>query len=204
MKFKKTKKFEQLVQTATDLFKQYGIRRVSIEEICRTANVSKMTFYKYFKQKNDIVKYILERMFEDAEKEYHEIMNQGIPYPEKVKQIIKMKLNYNRGMSKQFLAEFLEMAEPELKELVQKKTIRNFKILMDDFIESQKKGEIRKDIQPEFLNFILNHLLNLTLDPKLQAIFATSEALVSELTNFFFYGILPHETPESNDEVPPV
>jgi AcrR family transcriptional regulator len=56
----------QILKTGLDLFQRFGIKRVTIEEICQTANVSKMTFYKYFKNKNELVRFIWEKGVEQA------------------------------------------------------------------------------------------------------------------------------------------
>ena len=40
------KKEGDILRTAEDLFMQFGYDRVSVEEICREAKVSKVTFYK--------------------------------------------------------------------------------------------------------------------------------------------------------------
>ena len=45
----------QIIQVATKLFKQYGIRRVSIDDICGELRISKKTFYNSFAQKEDLV-----------------------------------------------------------------------------------------------------------------------------------------------------
>ncbi|NQV51449.1 MAG: helix-turn-helix transcriptional regulator, partial [Candidatus Marinimicrobia bacterium] len=37
-----------ILRTAEKLFMQFGYNRVTVEEICREAKVSKVTFYKYF------------------------------------------------------------------------------------------------------------------------------------------------------------
>ena len=55
----KTKKQDQIIQAGRHLFWKYGMKRVSIEEICREAGVSKMTFYKYFANKTALALYIL-------------------------------------------------------------------------------------------------------------------------------------------------
>ena len=52
-------KVSQIMLAAKDLFWKFGIRKVSIEEICSKANVSKVTFYKYFENKIDLAIFIL-------------------------------------------------------------------------------------------------------------------------------------------------
>jgi len=47
-----------LKQVATELFYQQGWRLTSVAEICRAAGVSRVTFYKYFPTKQDLVKCI--------------------------------------------------------------------------------------------------------------------------------------------------
>ena len=53
-----SKKIGQLVTTAQELMMRHGIHRVTVEEICSDANISKMTFYKYFKNKIELTKSI--------------------------------------------------------------------------------------------------------------------------------------------------
>ena len=52
-------KRKKILDTAHELFWKHGLKRVSIEEICAVAGVSKMTFYKHFANKTALVKYIL-------------------------------------------------------------------------------------------------------------------------------------------------
>ncbi len=52
-------KFVQIVEIASELFRKYGVKRVTVEEICTTAQISKMTFYKYFANKKELADYII-------------------------------------------------------------------------------------------------------------------------------------------------
>lgn len=52
-------KEEQIIEAARTLFGKYGYKRVSMDEIARSANVTKKTVYSYFKSKEDILKYFL-------------------------------------------------------------------------------------------------------------------------------------------------
>ncbi|MCK4464396.1 MAG: TetR/AcrR family transcriptional regulator, partial [Bacteroidales bacterium] len=76
-------KFQQIITTAKNLFWKFGIKRVSIEEICREANVSKMTFYKHFSNKPELVKYIINKITSEALAKYKNIMSQDVSFSEK-------------------------------------------------------------------------------------------------------------------------
>lgn len=49
----------QIIQLSGKLFTQYGIRSVSIDDVCKKLGISKKTFYVYFKQKEDLVSAVL-------------------------------------------------------------------------------------------------------------------------------------------------
>jgi len=48
-----------IVQTAGKLFEQFGIRSVSIDNVCSELRISKKTFYIHFPQKEDLVDALL-------------------------------------------------------------------------------------------------------------------------------------------------
>ena len=56
---KHNKKYKQIIATSKELFWKFGIKRVTVEEICSQAHVSKMTFYKFFPNKIELAKIIL-------------------------------------------------------------------------------------------------------------------------------------------------
>jgi len=188
-----SKKFQQITETAHDLFMRHGIKRITIEEICRTATVSKMTFYKYFDNKNDLAISVLDGIFTEAEKRYHDIMTQDVPYSEKVKDIIKMKLEASKYISQEMLKDLWHNPVPEVADYMQKKTQLSLKLFLDDMVLAQKKGEIRQDINPHFIIYFLGKMQEIAADDKIVNMYGTVQDFTSELINFFFYGIMTRE-----------
>ena len=101
-----------------------------------------------------------------------------------------MKLELSADFSKEMLKDIWQSPIPEVAALFQKKKEENFRLFLDDFIEVQKKGEIRKDINPQFILYFLNQIPKMVVDEQLLNIYESTQAMVEELTNFFFYGIL--------------
>ncbi|SES28348.1 TetR/AcrR family transcriptional regulator [Salipaludibacillus aurantiacus] len=60
---RKSPKREELLETAEHLLIEKGIHNLTVDEIVREANASKTTFYKHFTDKKDIVKHVVERVF---------------------------------------------------------------------------------------------------------------------------------------------
>ena len=163
---KRSGKFEAIVNAAKSLFWKHGIRRVTIEEICQDAGVSKMTCYKYFSNKTAIAKYLIEDMFESGVRAYKEIFS-DISYEEKVKKLVDLKMSNTHEMSQELLDDVYKYQDEELS-----KTIENIKkkmigIYLDDIREAQKTGEIRNDVKPEFMLYFLNNLTEMLTDQEL-------------------------------------
>lgn len=193
MKLTDNQKYNQIISTSKILFWKYGIKRVTIEEICREANVSKMTFYKHFKNKNDLVKHLLEHILGKAILKYKNIMEQDIPFTEKARQSIALKMEQTEEMSSEFFEDYFLHADPELSDFLNKKLAESIGMIMKDYIEAQKRGDIRGDIRPEFILYFLNHMAVMGKDEQLLALYDNPGDLVRELINFFFYGIIERQ-----------
>lgn len=187
-------KRKQLIQTAKDLFFRYGIKRVTVEEICREANVSKMTFYKHFKNKNELVKTMVIGMTNEAMIKYRSLMDKDIPFEDKVRETIHMKFEGTDQMSQEFLSDYLTHAEPGMQEFIHQRGQEIYGIVVGDYAEAQKRGEIRQDIKIEFILWYLNKMLDLIGDEELEKMYGSPQELIMEMVNFFFYGIMPRKS----------
>jgi len=182
-------KFKQIVNTAKELFYKFGIKRVSVEEICQTAQVSKMTFYKFFPNKVELSKYIFTKLIKENETKYDDIMASDLSFAEKTDQVMKLKLDNMESMSNDLIKEIL-VANPDIQNLFHQKRQVMYEKVIKQYIEAQKNGDIRPDIKPEFILYLLNALTELTKDENLINMYPNLTEMVKELTNFFFYGIL--------------
>ena len=186
----KGKKHGQILETARDLFMRYGIKRVTVEEICQTAGVSKVTFYKHFNNKIDLALFILNKEFSDGLSRYKDVMAQDIPYEHKAKEIIRLKLDSSKDISPEMLKDLMASPIPEVAELMQKMSRDNFGLFLEDMIAAQKKGEIRQDVNPHFIIHMLEILQKMAVDEQVLSLYESPQALTSEIINYFFYGII--------------
>ena len=190
---KQSEKFSAIVFAAKSLFWKHGIRRVSIEEICKKAGVSKMTCYKYFNNKTAIAKYLIENLFETGVKAYKEIYNSDIPYEEKVKMMVDLKMSNAHEMSQELMDDIYKNQEEELSETIETIKKKMIGVYLEDIREAQKTGEIRSDVKPEFMLYFLNNLTEMLTDQRLVGIYSNPEQMIAEVMNFFFYGIMPRK-----------
>lgn len=53
---------EKILKAASELFLKYGLRSVTIDDICNELHISKKTFYVHFKQKEELIESLLVQM----------------------------------------------------------------------------------------------------------------------------------------------
>lgn len=188
-----SKKTRQIIEAARFLFMKYGFRRVTVEEICRKADVSKMTFYKYFEGKTEVFKSVLGDIFRGALARYRAIMDSPAPFRNKVQAIIRMKLELSEEVGKEYIRDILSGADPEIASFIlglKQESVRQF---LDDLKELQASGQVRPGLRPEFISYLYDLILESFKDGHLLGLFPTTEDLTAEWMNFLFYGIVGPE-----------
>ncbi len=169
------------------------MKRVSIEEICVEAGVSKMTFYKNFTNKTALALYILKKHYSDSMSEYRSIMDSSSSYPEKIERGIELKLKNAQNLSQEFVLELYKNGDPEIRDFMQQMVKESLDVFMTDFISYQRKGEVRSDVKPEFVLYMLNKMVEMTTDDNFIRLFEDPADMVRTISNFYFYGIMPVE-----------
>ena len=175
------KKQRQIVETAEALFLRHGIKRVSVEEICQKAKVSKMTFYKYFTNKIDLVKHIWNRWMHEARAKLEELNEIDIPFAEKIEQMFAWKAELLSKMSTEFIEEFLPID----------RGVEETKQWFLEFIsEAKRRGDIRAEIRPELLMAVLDKFYELAQDEDLRRRYPSIIEFNRELKDLLWYGLL--------------
>jgi AcrR family transcriptional regulator len=193
MSLEKNKKYRDIMNTSHELFWKHGFRRVSVEEICKKAEVSKMTYYRFFANKIENAKAVFDSVIEDAVQKWNDIMNADEPGEEKIKRIILLKLEGTNEVSKEFMEDFYFGSQPELKVYVEQKTREVWDKILDGFKTAQKKGWFRSDFKPEFLFHVSSKFAEIMNDEALMKLYDTPQDLILEFTNFVVYGISSRE-----------
>ena len=186
-------KYRQIVNTARDLFWRHGIRRITVEEIARTAGVSKVTFYKHFPNKVELVKLIFNEMIAEGFERFEEIEAMDVPFTDKVECLIQMKLEQTEDMNQEFVKDIWQNSNPEIQQHVEQKLQESMARVKKFYAEAQEKGEIRRGIELDFIMYMSDQLRAMAIDERLTTLYATPQELIVELIRFFFYGIMPGE-----------
>lgn len=180
-------KHQNLVDTSQELFFKHGIKRITVEEICKKAGVSKVTFYKYFKNKKDLAAYIKEKLIHEGFEKFDAISKQNIPFPEKIDQMTQWKVNFFSHMSSDFITDMF-------RDNTFKKDVKNR--FLNNIQTAQTKGEIRPDLNIELIWLVSEKLGEIGAEKSWQNIFNDYGAFQKQLRTIFFYGLLVRDEKE--------
>lgn len=184
-------KYQAIFKTGKVLFWKHGIKRVTIEEICTEAGVSKMTFYKFFPNKIELAKKLIQQILEESSQQFNEILESNLPFTEKINRIILLKFETTKNISTEFIIDLSKNQEYGLYQYIEEQKKQTLKMFLDFLIKSQKKGYIRKDIKIDFIMAYISYGYSLFDNKELVSKYDNPQDLIMDFMNFMFYGLSP-------------
>ena len=185
--------YQKVVIHARQLFFKYGIHRVTVQEICKEAGVSKMTFYRLFKNKEDVAEKVLLEISERNMQSYRNIMKQDIPFAKRIQQLLDWKQEASTEISEEFIKDIINLKESSLKTHLEAYRQNSRNEFLNDLKKAQKNGWIRKDVKLPFILYMFNDIDNKLRDETFLAMYSNIKEAAMHLTKFVFYGIMPNE-----------
>lgn len=185
---RKLLKMNHIKKSTIELYNRYGIQKVTIDEIASHANVSKVTIYKYFNSKEELISTIINEIYNNIIISTQKLIATEDDFLNKLTIITKSKMNSSSIFQGDFLEELFLSSNSE----AFKKFHQQIKELMFEFFEEGKKqGYIDKNINNEVLytySEIFNSGLQ-SLTSRNNLLLKDKEAL-STLIHLYFHGLI--------------
>jgi AcrR family transcriptional regulator len=186
----KNPKYQAIYQKGKELFWKHGIKRVTIEEVCREAKVSKVTFYKFFPNKLELAKSILDEIFISSVEKFEDIIEGDMDFSKKIEALFLLKIQAGNHISQEFINDMYKNPDLGLKAYMDEKAESMLETVNNFYRDSQAKGFIRKEVNIDFISAFPSHLSGMMEDEVLMAQYAEPMDFVIEIMNLLFYGIV--------------
>ena len=184
-------KSERLMAVGYELFCRHGIRRVSVEEICRQSGVSKMTFYKYFQNKTDIALRIMEYLYDQGFETVEQIWEDKGPFIDKLTRTMVWKKELMTRFSFEFVQDIINSSDPVLHAYLDRMKTRSMIFFENILNQAQERGEIRSDLSVPFLVAVIEGLQHMLDNERFLKLFDSPRDMQDQLFTLFYYGVLP-------------
>ncbi|PKL74873.1 MAG: hypothetical protein CVV27_18280 [Candidatus Melainabacteria bacterium HGW-Melainabacteria-1] len=189
-------KHQRLLQTAEGLFLQHGIRRVSVEEICRKAGISKATFYKYHPNRNSLAISILTALFERMRSQFAEQLFGAAPFSERLLRLLALKREGIQILGPALIEDILEQPPPEIRSCFQQEQEKSLEMALRFIQEGQAEGSLNPRFSADFLLYLLDLGQEIFFDPRFKALSADTRERSHFLNEFMLFGLMAPPEPE--------
>ncbi len=184
-------KKEIIISTANELFLKHGFKKISVDEICKTACVSRKTYYTYFKNKEELVKQILDDISDFGFKLYDEVYaDETLTFAQKMEKGILAKTELSKKWSMEFFTDLMQMEDGDLLNYYNRIAEQSFKLMYDFMLSAQKKGELAPDLNIDYVMWLSQKQFEHINDPELLKMFSSIEDLTRQMSQVFVHGIL--------------
>ena len=181
---------KKLLKDATwKLVRDRGFKATKVQDICQEAGVSKMTFYYYYKNKQEIIEDVLEEFFNRIIEQSEEMMKKDIPFKEKIMELVHWKADFVMTMSPTFVEELYISAGPYV-ELMRNVMIRVQKMTYDFYKEGKDKGEINRGVEVNVIVFWMNIVSDMIVEGKFNDLFDDPKEMNRQIRDLMLYGVL--------------
>ena len=185
------KKCVAILQSAKSLFWKHGFRRVTIDEICREAKTSKMTFYRFFPNKLEVARAVFDMVADEGLIKFKELMEGDSSPSDKMNKMLLLKMEGTNEISNEFISDFYNNPELGLSTYIEEKSKIMWEETLELFKEGQEEGWIRKDMNVEFMFLLMQKTVPMLTDKEVLKLYNSPQDLIIELANMFLYGISP-------------
>ena len=142
---------KRIAGKARDLYNEYGVRSVTMDDVVRELGISKKTLYKYFTDKSELISFVLDFDSQERRKEYNEARASASNAIEELLSYynlqLKMIKRHNPSMSYD-----LKKYYPDIyKQFIERKRKAIFESVRANIAKGKAEGIYRKEINEEII-----------------------------------------------------
>jgi len=190
-KRRKEQKKESIRRAALELFKTYGFKKVSINDIAYRAGVSPVTIYNHFGSKDELIRDVVKAQFMGMMEKYRAIIDGEGSFPEKLEAIVFDKAEVVSQFQGE-LAQTVLQDDPEMQKLVETILLQGgYQMTLDLLEEGKREGYVSTELPKEALVIYLD-ILRKGISANVDSMTSVESYadLVRELNRLFLYGLV--------------
>ncbi len=178
----------EIFHKVVNVFVKKGFHETSMREIADTAGIGKSTLYDYFKTKDDILLYFFEDQINNLTETAQKIALQNLPADERLRQVMKIHLEFLQANRNLFMKLSLEAQRLKLES---QKQIQKGRHAYQDLIrglieEGVREGAFRKIDPLLAARMLINTLLPVVYTSRPTG---TSQEMMEETMDIFLKGL---------------
>ena len=187
---------KRVLDAAEKSVTQQGLGRSSMSDLVRASGVSRRTFYKVFRSKEDVIRGMVDRKIEGTLEKAFAIVTGKATTAEKIESMLGLIQRVTSFVSPSLMRE-VSTSHPRLWEYINEKRMKALDLWRGILVEGQERGEIRRDVDPEIFMLVLTTIAQNMITPTfLLEHDMTMPEMVEQVKQILVYGILEPDARE--------
>lgn len=187
---RRNEKKKAILQTALELFDQYGFDRVTVTEIADKAHVSKVSIYNFFGSKDNLRRIIIKNMLDESIEKIRTLIEKEGSFSDKIEEYIRIRTWYYGKYSLRLFFEAVE-SDPEVRQYVDEFNAANKRLLMRSIAEGKRSGIFSPDVSDSaieiYIDMIQTYLMH---NREIRERIERNPELIREINMMFIDGLI--------------
>lgn len=177
-------KKDLIIQTATEMFFSNGISNTSISDIAQRAKVSKVTIFNYFESKENLVREVMNKYFNNYLEKEIGILKDEAPVLKKIEKLFSFIKSNNEMMRNDVLSSEI-WKDPLMQQIYSELTAKAMPYVIGCFEQAKREGIFDPSIPNEVLLSYISVWASMT-NPGTNVV---SREYVLATSKLFFFGL---------------
>jgi len=186
---------EEIRRAARRLFSQFGVERVSVQDIARKANVSHGTIYNNFGSKDTLVREYVAEMIEQLEEQTLAVLTPEMPFQEKMVALAAFFTsnaqwsNLAGGRNPVFGASADLLNDPDIRKMREAAQERLIELLLDVVAQGKREGAVKPSLSEAALRIYFKLYMEAFTDPALVHQLRSDPEILRDLGKLMLRGL---------------
>ncbi|MBC7349825.1 MAG: TetR/AcrR family transcriptional regulator [Candidatus Aminicenantes bacterium] len=186
---------QRILKRSRELFFKYGYSRLSLDELAEDLGISKATIYRYFPDKESLLRAVMEESREWVLSQLQVIVRDNrLPVRARLTAYLEFISRFMSAISRDFIRDLRQKLPDLWQEMDSFRRQQVFPLVSEVILEGIKKGEIKSDLDGRLFLEMFWYLVQEFMNPDwiISHDYSPSELLQS-IIDIVFYGIFVEE-----------
>jgi len=155
---------ERIIEGAAELFRTYGIKAVTMDQLAGQLTMSKRTIYELFSDKDELLVGVLGWMAERQKFMVKKVLNESENAIVAIFKFLQLNMDHFQQMSPAFQNDIKKFHTEVLMKKAHKCEMPDYSSYIEFFERGMKEKLFRKDINPDLVNRCMFYLGRTSMD----------------------------------------
>ena len=185
---------DQIIEKTANLFKVYGIRSNTMDDVAREAGISKKTLYQYINDKEDLIQLVIDYEYKRTEALIGDIKKQSINPIDSLIQLNFMIIEFMKEINPASINDLKKHFK--LKYLSSSEKFQNlfFHFIDQNFNDGKQSGIYRNDINNKLIAQLHSERIQqITESKKIWDVQHSTPEIIKDMTAYYIRGLVTEE-----------